>query len=187
MLPVDNWTLAVGVLHTGLSPEMWKTMGRGEVWVKWVLQWVVVGSILRSVESKGREPEKQTTKTTKLKNMATVDYFERKLDDKRRLTIPAELRDEFASGVVLTKGFENYLHLYPKSVWDELVEPALNGDILDQRVADLNVQFRMGKTEAALDAKQGRVSVEQHLLDFANINRDLVAVRAGRYWRIMAK
>lgn len=119
--------------------------------------------------------------------MATVDYFERKLDDKRRLTIPAELRDEFASGVVLTKGFQNYLHLYPKSVWDEQVEPALNGDILDQRVADLNVQFRMGKTEAGLDAKQGRVSVEQHLLDFANIKRDLVAVRAGRYWRIMAK
>lgn len=119
--------------------------------------------------------------------MATVDYFERKLDDKRRLTIPSELRDEFASGVVLTKGFENYLHLYPKSVWDELVEPALNGDILDKRVADLNVQFRMGKTEAALDAKQGRVSMEQHLLDFANIKRDVVAVRAGRYWRIMAK
>ena len=32
--------------------------------------------------------------------MATVDYFERKLDDKRRLTIPAELRAEFAGGVV---------------------------------------------------------------------------------------
>lgn len=119
--------------------------------------------------------------------MATVDYFERKLDDKRRLTIPPELRDEFASGVVLTRGFDKYLHLYPKSVWDELVEPALNGDILDQKVADLNVQFRMGKTDAALDTKQGRVSIEQHLLDYAHITRDVVAVRAGRYWRILAK
>lgn len=119
--------------------------------------------------------------------MATVDYFERKLDDKRRLTIPAELRAEFASGVVLTRGFDRYLHLYPKSVWDELVEPALNGDILDQKVADLNIQFRMGKTEAELDSKQGRISVEQHLLDFAEISRDIVAVRAGRYWRLMAK
>ena len=119
--------------------------------------------------------------------MATVDYFERKLDDKRRLTIPTELRAEFASGVVLTRGFDNYLHLYPKSVWEELVEPALNGDILDQRVADMNVQFRMGKTEAELDAKQGRVSIEQHLLDHAHITRDLVAVRAGRYWRLLAK
>lgn len=119
--------------------------------------------------------------------MATVDYFERKLDDKRRLTIPPELRDEFASGVVLTRGFDNYLHLYPKSVWNELVEPALNGDILDQKVADLNVQFRMGKTDAALDTKQGRISIEQHLLDYAHITRDVVAVRAGRYWRILAK
>lgn len=119
--------------------------------------------------------------------MATVDYFERKLDDKRRLTIPAELRDEFSSGVVLTRGFDKYLHLYPKSVWDELVEPALNGDILDMRVADLNVQFRMGKTEAAPDTKQGRISIEQHLLDYAQITRDVVAVRAGRYWRLMAK
>lgn len=119
--------------------------------------------------------------------MATVDYFERKLDDKRRLTIPAELRDELASGVVVTRGFDKYLHLYPKSVWNELVEPALNGDILDQRVADLNVQFRMGKTEAALDTKQGRISIEQHLLDYAGIKKDVVAVRAGRYWRILAK
>lgn len=119
--------------------------------------------------------------------MATVDYFERKLDDKRRLTIPAELRTEFASGVVLTRGFDKYLHLYPKSVWDELVEPALNGDILDRTVADLNVQFRMGKTEAELDTKQGRISIEQHLLDYSGISRDVVAVRAGRYWRLMAK
>jgi len=119
--------------------------------------------------------------------MATVDYFERKLDDKRRLTIPAELRAEFASGVILTRGFDKYLHLYPKSVWDELVEPALNGDILDRAVADLNVQFRTGKTEAELDTKQGRISIEQHLLDFAGITHEVTAVRAGRYWRLTAK
>ena len=62
--------------------------------------------------------------------MATVDYFQRKLDDKRRLTIPAEVRNEFASGVVVTRGFGDYLHLYPKDVWDQTVEPALRGDIL---------------------------------------------------------
>jgi MraZ protein len=115
-----------------------------------------------------------------------TDYFERKLDDKRRLTIPAELRAEFSSGVVVTRGFQQYLHLYPKSVWDEQVESQLQGNILDERTADLNVQFRMGKTEALLDEKQGRIMVEQHLLDYAGIKRDIVAVRAGRYWRLQA-
>ncbi len=117
--------------------------------------------------------------------MAALDYFERKLDDKRRLTIPTELRDEFASGVVLTRGFGQYLHLYPQKVWDTEVESALGGSILDEKVADLNVRFRMGKTDAMLDLKQGRVTIEQHLLDYAGITHELVAVRAGAYWRIM--
>jgi MraZ protein len=115
------------------------------------------------------------------------DYFERKLDDKRRLTLPPELRNEFASGVVITRGFKNYLHLYPKAVWDETVEPALTGNVLDEQTADLNVQFRMGKIDSLLDAKQGRITLEQHLLDYAGMNRDIVMVRAGRYFRLMRK
>jgi MraZ protein len=118
--------------------------------------------------------------------VANLDYFERKLDDKRRLTIPSELRDEFSSGVVLTRGFGKYLHLYPQNTWNQEVEPALTGSILDEKVADLNVRFRLGKTGAELDIKQGRVTIEQHLLDFAGIDRELVAVRAGAYWRIMS-
>ncbi len=139
---------------------------------------------------------KQTTTIIKItiaeaaedKTMASVDYFQRKLDDKRRLTIPAELREEFSSGVVITRGFGHYLHLYPKLVWDKEVEVALTGssNILDELVADLNVQFRLGKTEAELDQKQGRVTIEQHLLDFAKIDHELVAVRAGAYFRVMA-
>lgn len=115
-----------------------------------------------------------------------MDYFERKLDDKRRLTIPAELRDEFASGVVVTRGFGNYLHLYPRAIWDRDVETALGGNILDEAIADLNVKFRRGKTTAELDQKQGRVLVEQHLLEYAGIDRAIVAIRAGNYWRIIA-
>ncbi len=113
-----------------------------------------------------------------------LDYFERKLDDKHRLTIPAEIRKEFESGVIVTRGFGKYLHLYSKQVWDQEVEPQLEGNILDERVADLNVRFRRGKTGATMDQKQGRVTIEQHLLDYAAIDRELVAVRAGKYWRV---
>ncbi|MEI9913572.1 MAG: hypothetical protein WDN66_00960 [Candidatus Saccharibacteria bacterium] len=118
--------------------------------------------------------------------MATIDYFERKLDSKRRLSIPTELRHEFASGVVVTRGFKKYLHLYPKEVWDQEVEPTLTGNILDEATADLNVQFRTGKTEGQIDLKQGRFSLEQHLLDYAEITHNVVAIRAGKYWRLIA-
>ena len=117
--------------------------------------------------------------------MATVDYFERKLDDKHRLTIPPELRHQFGSGAVLTRGFGKYLHLYPKDVWDKRVEPKLNGDILDEKIADLNVRFRTGKVATILDEKQGRITLEQHLLDYSGISREVVAVGVGQYWRLM--
>src|SRR3990170_4029659 len=119
--------------------------------------------------------------------MGRVDYFERKLDDKRRLTIPTELRKELADGVVITRGFGRYLHLYPKAVWNDMVEPKLDGDILDERIADLNVQFRMGKVEAVLDDKQGRVTLEQHHLAYAGIDKDVVAISVGKYWRLSSK
>ncbi len=120
--------------------------------------------------------------------MAIVDYFERKLDDKRRLTIPVELRNEFSSGtVIVTHGFGKYLHLYTQSIWEGKVEPELAGSILDEKVADLNVKYRMGKTEAQMDKKQGRITLEQHLLDYAGIDRDVEAVRTGQFWRITAK
>ena len=114
-----------------------------------------------------------------------MDYFQRKLDDKRRLTIPSELREEFSSGVVITRGFKKYLHMYPKAVWDQLVEPELQGSILDETIADLNVKFRYGKIEAEMDVKQGRIVIEQNLLDYSEIDRELVAVRGGKYWRLM--
>ena len=97
----------------------------------------------------------------------SIDYFERKLDEKRRLTIPSELRQEFSSGIVITKGFGNYLHIYSQEIWDNEVEPALQGSILDE-----------------LDQKQGRVTIGQYLLDYAGIERDVIATRAGKYWRL---
>ena len=119
--------------------------------------------------------------------MAIIDYFERKLDDKRRLSIPSELRNEFSSGLVITPGFKKYLHLYSLKVWKNEVEPLLVGDIIDERMADLNVRFRAGKIEGKIDQKQGRITIEQHLLDYAGIKKDIVAIRAGKYWRLMAK
>lgn len=115
------------------------------------------------------------------------DYFERRLDAKNRLTIPVDVRGEFTTGYVITRGFGKYLHLYPKHIWEREVESALQGDILDEQLADYNVHFRMGKSEGALDQKQGRITLERHQLDHAGLSRQVLAVRAGKYWRLVAR
>jgi division/cell wall cluster transcriptional repressor MraZ len=119
--------------------------------------------------------------------MAKVDYFTRKLDDKNRLTIPVELREEFVSGVVITKGFGDYLHLYPRSVWEQKIEPELEGSLLDEKTADISVRFRTGKTEAELDLKQGRITLKQAQLEFAHITKEVEAIRVGSYFRLIAR
>jgi MraZ protein len=119
-----------------------------------------------------------------------MDYFERKLDEKRRMTIPPKLSDEFKSGVVITQSLngEKYLHLYSKDVWNRYVEPVLDSDdLFDEDIADKNVQLRMGKLDAELDPKQGRITLTQNLMDFAGITDAVYVVRAGKYFRIYAK
>ncbi len=116
-----------------------------------------------------------------------TDYFERKLDDKNRLTIPAEIQKELGSQVVITRGFGKYLHLYSKKIWDAEMEKALSGDILDEHIADLNVKFRTGKITAQLDAKQGRITLENHHITWAGIKKSVIVVRVGKYWRISAR
>ncbi len=120
-----------------------------------------------------------------------MDYFERKLDDKNRLTIPAELRGEFeGKNVIITPGFKNYLHMYTEKTWNTEMEAALKGSIVSEELADLNDKFRSGKTISAMDAKQGRIIIEQHLLRHAGLGKgqEVVAVRiateGGSYWRL---
>jgi DNA-binding transcriptional regulator/RsmH inhibitor MraZ len=71
-------------------------------------------------------------------------------------------------------------------VRNNLVEPRLVGNILDESIADLNVQFRIGKIEQSPDGKQGCITIEQHLLDYVAIKRDVMAVGVSWYWRLLA-
>lgn len=127
-----------------------------------------------------------------------MDYFERKLDDKNRLTIPAEIRGEFEGGqVVVTPGFGDSLHMYPESLWKGELEQSLRGEgwsdrtrpvSLDEEIREVNLRLRRGLSRQELDAKQGRVALESHLLKHAGIQGSITATRVpigtGSYWVI---
>jgi MraZ protein len=125
-----------------------------------------------------------------------MQYFKRKLDDKNRLTIPVELRAEFAAGVIITPGFEKYLHLYPKEVWQQEMQQALAGSwlepgqrpaIINQELADLADQLQEGMVETELDSKQGRITIEEDLMNYASLpaRGEVAATKMpGGYWRL---
>ncbi len=121
-----------------------------------------------------------------------MNNFERKLDDKNRLTIPVEVRGELANGyIVLTKGYDNTLALYSQNYWEQVIAPALEGDFRDVESFRLNRQIQSGQTIMKLDAKQGRVTIEQRFLDYAGITKTVNAFRVKTsgdksYWAIEA-
>lgn len=116
-----------------------------------------------------------------------MDYFEVKLDDKNRLTLPAEIRSEFEKGAILTFGFASYLHLYPAKVWHDDVEPTLAVGIFDEEGADNVAHIIRGKTLIEPDNHQGRITIKRHLAAYADIDKEVVGTKLGKYWRITAK
>lgn len=97
------------------------------------------------------------------------------LDAKGRLAIPARFRDGLAGGLVLTRGFDRCIALYPMATWE-----ALAVRINELPVADPDVrQFRRLVFSEAVDATpdtQGRILIPLALREFAGIEREAIVI-----------
>ena len=97
------------------------------------------------------------------------------IDAKGRLAIPARFREALADGVVLTRGIDRCLALYPMTAWLPLAEKINNLPISDP---DARTFRRMVFAEAVnleLDA-QGRVLVPPELRRYAELEREAYVV-----------
>jgi MraZ protein len=97
------------------------------------------------------------------------------LDVKGRLAIPARYREALAEGVVLTRGIDRCLALYPMAAWRPLAEKVAALPLTD---ADARNFRRLVFAEAAdfsLDA-QGRILVPPDLRRYAGIEREALVV-----------
>ncbi len=121
-----------------------------------------------------------------------MNNFERELDDKNRLTLPTEVRQEFEQGnIILTKGLDNTLALYSQDYWQKVVEPKLEGEFDDENSFRLNRRLQSGQSAIRMDQKRGRITIERRFLDSAGIGKYISAFRVkttgGRsYWGIEA-
>lgn len=109
--------------------------------------------------------------------------FEHTLDTKGRLAVPAKFRGELAAGLVVTRGIDRCLSVYPLAAWRTLA-----GRVSALSISDPDArQFkRMVFAEAAdeeLDA-QGRMLVPPELRRYAEIDREAIVVGVNEYVEI---
>ncbi len=100
-----------------------------------------------------------------------------KLDEKGRLILPARFRDALADGVVVTRGQDNALALYPKATFDSLMAPISNAPTTLKQVRDYQRMMTAGASLEVPD-KQGRITIPQILRDYAGLHRDVVVIGA---------
>lgn len=101
--------------------------------------------------------------------------YQHSIDDKGRIAIPAKFRKTLAGGVVVTKGIDACLYLYPLDEWRKLAEKLSR---LPINQADSRAFSRMmlaGASHAEIDS-QGRILLPDYLRSYAKIRARAIIV-----------
>jgi len=101
-----------------------------------------------------------------------------RLDDKGRLFLPARFRDDLAAGLVITRGQERCLYVFPATEFARLYEQMRVAPVTSKVARDYTRVFLSGASQETPD-KQGRVTVPQRLRDYAGLTKDCVVIGAG--------
>lgn len=101
-----------------------------------------------------------------------------RLDDKGRLFLPAKFRDRLASGLVVTRGQERCLYVFPMDEFVRVAETMRNAPVTSKAVRDYLRVFLSGASDEIPD-KQGRVTVPSTLREYAGLTRDCTVIGAG--------
>lgn len=103
--------------------------------------------------------------------------FECKLDAKGRLMIPSNVRKQLPEaereGLVINRGFEKHLVIYPRKEWDLILDDLSKLNQYEKKNRDFVRYFTRGATEIIPDAA-GRILFPKALLDYAGIGTDVV-------------
>jgi MraZ protein len=103
---------------------------------------------------------------------------EPKLDEKGRLILPAKFRDELAAGLVITKGQERCLYVFPQSEFATITETLRQAPVTQKAARDYSRVMFAGAHDEIPD-RQGRVTIPQGLREYASLEKECVVIGAN--------
>jgi MraZ protein len=102
-----------------------------------------------------------------------------RLDDKGRLILPAKFREQLEAGVVVTRGQERCLYVFPTAEFGRLAEQLRQAPVTSKQARDYLRVFLSGASDEELD-KSGRVTIPPVLRQYAGLDRDCAVIGAGQ-------
>src|SRR5579859_2838367 len=92
--------------------------------------------------------------------------------------LPAKYREELSEGVVITKGQERCLYVFPAAEFARITEALRTAPVTAKAVRDYSRVFFASASDGVPD-KQGRITIPPALRDYAGLHRDCVVIGAN--------
>lgn len=110
-----------------------------------------------------------------------IGEYAHTIDEKGRLAVPAKFRRQLESGVVVTRGLDHCLFVYPREEWEKMASKLAALPISRKQSRAFARLMLAGAWDAEVDS-QGRIMVPEYLRQYASLDKH--AVIAGLYNRI---
>ena len=104
-----------------------------------------------------------------------------KIDNKKRLAIPAKFRRSLGKKAVITRGLDNCLFLFPVKEWEKLAKKLSQLPFTQADARGFARVMLSGAMEVNID-RLGRILVPDYLKKYAGLKKE--AIVAGLYNRI---
>ncbi len=114
--------------------------------------------------------------------------FRCSLDEKGRLLIPARMRTEVLGNVViLTRGVENCLWLFPPEEWKTFSENLIGSTSLLQAQSRLIQRRLIAPAQETEIDKAGRIVIPQTLREYADLRKECLILGLKKYIEVWSE
>ena len=103
--------------------------------------------------------------------------FQYSVDDKGRVIIPPPFRTFIEAGLVITRGMEGCLYIFPNAAWQRIEERLTDLPLTDPDARNFVRFFYSGAAKAKLDTA-GRITIAGTLRIFAEVKDQVVIAGA---------
>lgn len=101
-----------------------------------------------------------------------IGEYNHTIDSKKRLSLPVKFRKELGRKVIITRGFESCLVIYPQKEWERVLEELKKLPSGRAESRKFNRAVLGGAVEVSLD-KLGRILIPEHLKKYASLKKNV--------------
>src|SRR3989344_9291623 len=102
-----------------------------------------------------------------------IGEYEHTLDEKKRISLPKNFRTALGKKVVITRGLDNCLVMFPTKAWGKMAEKLQSLSFVDADTRGFNRFMLSGAAEVEVDAA-GRVLIPDHQKEYAQLTKEVV-------------